>query len=176
MNFSERIKSLRQLNGLTQAGLAEAINVSLSTISAYEAGKQSPNSEIILKICKKYEVSADWLLGLDEVQNKLSLAQVVRMLEAIEANTVSTKGAPSIMDSTISDLANRVFYMLFENEEIVKYFRARAQMLEMVNEGLVDFDFYFAWRNESLNELERTYDKNTDSKLDDYRLILESRW
>ncbi len=66
---SERLKELRKENNLTQLQLANILHVSKSTISEYE---RKSNNKIIATpflytICKKYRISADYLLGkIDE--------------------------------------------------------------------------------------------------------------
>lgn len=174
MKLSERLKMLRNINGLTQPELALAIGISASAVYAYESGRQSPNIDVVLKICKKYEVSADWLLGLDEVQNKLDLAQIVRMLEAIEENTNSLIMRPSSANASLVELSDQFVFMLFENEKIVKYFKARLKMLRMVEEKLVNEDFYAAWRTEAISELEHVYDEEAISKFYEYHLVLDA--
>lgn len=173
MKLSERLKMLRNINGLTQPELALAIGISASAVYAYESGRQSPNVDVVLKICKKYEVSADWLLGLDEVQNKLDLAQIVRMLEAIEDNTNSLIMRPRPADASLDELSDQFIFMLFENEKIVKYFKARLKMIRMLEEELVSVDFYNAWHTEAISELEHVYDAPAISKFCGYHLVLE---
>ncbi len=58
-----RIRSLRQRFGLTQADLAERILVSQSSLSGYENGKFEPDSKTLLKIADVFHVSVDYLLG-----------------------------------------------------------------------------------------------------------------
>lgn len=58
-----RIKEIRNKNNITQVELAELLNTSQSTISAYESGKTLILTAFAVQICKKYKVSLDWLLG-----------------------------------------------------------------------------------------------------------------
>ena len=64
--MKERLKDLRSEKGVTQREVASAIGVTLSAYSNYEQGLREPNVEIIIKLCKYYNVSADYLLGLSE--------------------------------------------------------------------------------------------------------------
>ena len=43
MNFGEKVSQLRKQNGLTQRQLADALGVSLRTITNYETGGRYPN-------------------------------------------------------------------------------------------------------------------------------------
>ena len=65
--FGERLLMLRKKNGLTQAQAAEHISVAPSSYAAYEAGKKAPKITILMKICDAYGVSADWLLGREDI-------------------------------------------------------------------------------------------------------------
>lgn len=62
--FGQRIKEIRQERGLTQAQFAELISTTQSTVGKYEREELQPNVETIVKICKLFEVSADYLFGL----------------------------------------------------------------------------------------------------------------
>lgn len=64
--ISQRIKEIRVDNKLTQSDFGKSISVSQDTVSLWEKGKSLPNTEFIITICKKYKVSADYLLGLEE--------------------------------------------------------------------------------------------------------------
>jgi len=65
--LGERIKTERNLLGLTQDELAEKVNVSgKSVISNYEKGYSKPDLEILAKFTKIFKCSADYLLGLSK--------------------------------------------------------------------------------------------------------------
>ena len=59
----ERLKELRKEYNLTQNQLAKVINVATSTISDYERGINVIATPFLYQICKKYHISADYLLG-----------------------------------------------------------------------------------------------------------------
>ncbi len=59
----KRIKEIRVKNNLTQEQLANILNTSHSTISAYENGKTLLLVAFAYEIAKKYKVSIDWLYG-----------------------------------------------------------------------------------------------------------------
>ena len=53
--------------GDNQADLAAHLNVSVSTIRSWEQGKSSPSHEFLVSICQLYHISADYLLGLSNI-------------------------------------------------------------------------------------------------------------
>ena len=61
--IGKRLKEFRENNNLTQEELAKQINTSPSTISAYESGKTMLLTAFAYDICKKYNISLDYLCG-----------------------------------------------------------------------------------------------------------------
>ena len=61
-----RLKELRKEKNLSQKIVADAIGISLSAYSNYEQGIREPSLEIFARICKFFDVSADYLLGLKD--------------------------------------------------------------------------------------------------------------
>ena len=59
----ERIKNFRKTNKLTQQKLADLLNTTKSVICGYEKGRYLIATPFLYEICKKYNVSADYLLG-----------------------------------------------------------------------------------------------------------------
>ena len=58
-----KLKEFRKENGITQVKLAEFLNTTQSTISAYESGKTTLLTAFALQIVDKYKISLDWLCG-----------------------------------------------------------------------------------------------------------------
>lgn len=65
--IGERLSEIRKDNGDTQAALAEKIGVSLPTVRSWEQGKSSPSHDMLVSICRLYHISADYLLGLSDL-------------------------------------------------------------------------------------------------------------
>ncbi len=61
--IGQRLKSFRKENKLTQDKLAKVLNTTFSTISGYEKGRFLILTSFLYTICKKYKISADYLLG-----------------------------------------------------------------------------------------------------------------
>ncbi len=63
----KRLKEFRKENKLTQTKLSQILNTAFSTISSYERGVNIIATPFLYTICKKYNISADYLLGrIDE--------------------------------------------------------------------------------------------------------------
>lgn len=63
MNFSSKLKSVRELCKLSQKEVAEKIFISQQAYAKYETGASSPNPETLKKIADLFNVSVDYLLG-----------------------------------------------------------------------------------------------------------------
>ena len=66
MSFGKNLKNLRcaKLPPLTQTDLANAIGVTQRKIPLLETGASEPSLRDIAAICRYFNVSADYLLGL----------------------------------------------------------------------------------------------------------------
>ena len=69
LNISENIKQLRQEQKITQKDLANALGVTQRKISFMETGTTEPSLKDIKALCKYFNVSADYLLGLPKNMN-----------------------------------------------------------------------------------------------------------
>lgn len=61
--IGKNLRRLRKELNLTQEDLADVLNTSHSTISAYESGKTTLLTAFAFQICTKYRISLDWLCG-----------------------------------------------------------------------------------------------------------------
>jgi len=64
IKFKERLKELRLKNGKKQSDIADFLNVSMQSYSAYENGRE-PNYTLLCKLADYYNVTTDYLLGRD---------------------------------------------------------------------------------------------------------------
>lgn len=62
----ERLKSLRDENGLTQEELASYAQSSQGMIARYESGKAVPTADVVARLAAFFNVTADFLLGLTD--------------------------------------------------------------------------------------------------------------
>ena len=58
-----RLKEFRKENKLTQEKLANILNTNKTVICGYEKGRYIIATPFLYTICKKYHISADYLLG-----------------------------------------------------------------------------------------------------------------
>ena len=66
MDFGSRLKELRTQAGLTQLQLAQRMGITKSVVSFYELQERMPSPEVLMKLAGIFQVSTDYLLGLDK--------------------------------------------------------------------------------------------------------------
>ena len=66
MNIGEKIKNLRVSNNLSQQQTADFLGLTRGCYAHYEQGLREPSLETLKLICKFFNVSADYLLGLKD--------------------------------------------------------------------------------------------------------------
>ena len=70
MDYRTRLKNLREDNDYTQADIGKLINKSQQGYNHIEAGRAELKIEDLVALCKLYNVSADYILGLiDEIKS-----------------------------------------------------------------------------------------------------------
>lgn len=69
MNLGEIIRSLRDINDITQKELADKLSISPSTIGMYEQGRREPDITTLTHIATYFNVPTDYLLGVGVFEN-----------------------------------------------------------------------------------------------------------
>lgn len=96
IEIGRRIRNFRTGNNLTQAQFAENLDVSTNFISEIETGKKNISLETLCRLCKQYDLSADYLLfgkenddfsqhTLSEFLSALSVEDISIVIEYLEA-------------------------------------------------------------------------------------------
>ena len=66
MEYPQRLRALREDNDKTQRDIAEVLNTTQQYYGQYELGKRSLHIDHLITLCKFYNVSADYILGLKD--------------------------------------------------------------------------------------------------------------
>ena len=64
--FAERLREERKIKNLSQKQLGEVLNVTQQAIAKMESEKSQPSFEDLVKLCIFFNVSSDYLLGLED--------------------------------------------------------------------------------------------------------------
>ncbi len=68
--FGKKLKELRIENGLTQAKIASLIDCDQSMIVRWEKEECEPTASVIRKVAIVFDVTSDYLLGLEELDGR----------------------------------------------------------------------------------------------------------
>lgn len=60
----EKIKALREEAGYSQSQLAKKLDVTRSSVNAWEMGLSTPTTNYVVALAKLFHVSTDYLLGI----------------------------------------------------------------------------------------------------------------
>lgn len=66
MNYHKRLRDLREDRDLTQAEVGKVLQKSQQGYNHIEAGKAELKIDDLIKLCRFYDVSADYLIGLTD--------------------------------------------------------------------------------------------------------------
>lgn len=68
--FAKRLRDLWLISGMTQKELVKQIGISRNAFSSYIHGDIMPNALYLARICKAFNVSADYLLFGKQTDNR----------------------------------------------------------------------------------------------------------
>ena len=64
--LGKKLKELRINKGVTQKQIAEYLGIAPNSLQQFEYDKVNPSYENLIKLCRYFNVSADYLLGLSD--------------------------------------------------------------------------------------------------------------
>lgn len=83
MGIPERLVEVRERNGYTRKRLAEELGKPYATITKYENGEREAGSGYLISIAEKFNVTTDYLLGIEDEQS----AETKKSPAPVEAET-----------------------------------------------------------------------------------------
>ena len=87
--FATRLRDARIKSKITQKAAAQYLGIYESSYQYYEYGKREPNFDTVTKLCRYFNVSADYLLGLTDEPTSPILEEVKRL--KVENDNLSQK-------------------------------------------------------------------------------------
>lgn len=67
--IADRIKNLRENMGMTQIELAKRLNITRSSVNAWEQGISVPSTQFIVELALLFKVSTDYLLCVEKTSS-----------------------------------------------------------------------------------------------------------
>ena len=137
--IGENIKILRKTYDLTQPEFAKIIGISRNSLSRYENGTSSVSTELIDRICKKFNVSYIDIVGEEKMLTPVEDYQLTLKIEVIKERGVNilaqlyrfqdeqgiafddTLNPWVLMSDDLSDLINTRIYLVSTFEDIERF-------------------------------------------------------
>ena len=148
--FAERLKKLRIDNGISQNELSNYLGITSSSLSYYENGLRTPPITILSKLTNRFNVSVNWLLGLEEPEDTelKTYADMIKLL-------ISLLNCSNIWDIELNKLEDPFNYTPFEglvtaDRELLQFLDDYEKMKDLVNKNSVPKDLFNTWINNRL--------------------------
>lgn len=120
MSIGERIRDARKTRGMTQAELAEKVNLKRNTIGNYEIENIEPSDRSIIDICRVLNVNETWLRTgegdmfldlppdkeLDEIFAQIRISDDETIKAIIRAYWRLSDSDKAVIRKVISDIAD----------------------------------------------------------------------
>lgn len=134
--YSNRIRELRLTKSLNQEQLAEKIGLTKQAISQYERGDRKPSLDVIEALCDFFNVSADYLLGKDDVTLRFVNGDDLRKLE--DKNGYYVDGETAQIAQEIFEDPNKRALFCAARDSRPEDLQMAANMLERFKESNPD--------------------------------------
>lgn len=156
--IGDNLKALRKSHHLTQPEFAAMIGISRNSLSRYENGTSSVSTELLDRICQKFNVSYIDLVGQEKMLGPVEDYQLTLKIEIIKergAGILSQlyryQGSQGIdfddvsnpwilMSDDLSDLINSKIYLVASFDELDRYngyLDGIERMLELASHQVV---------------------------------------
>ncbi|MCI8501933.1 MAG: helix-turn-helix transcriptional regulator [Oscillospiraceae bacterium] len=101
-----RIKMLRMQRGLTQAELAQVLEVSASAIGMYEQGRREPDIKLLLRLSRFFRVPVDYIIGNSNGLNRQ--AEVEKFLDQVKKTLEERAEKSHLSSSEIEEIVQAI--------------------------------------------------------------------
>lgn len=144
----QRLRALREEKGLTQEKLAKELGVARMTIVCYESGKNSPDGNMLSKMCAIFDCTPDYLFGFSNLKNPQSRQAWMASVKTLDA---AIKTLPQQKQETLVTALNSLIqdnFMLNETVEkedliagnIAEFLAAYAEIVRCLTAAVVNGD------------------------------------
>ena len=97
--FAKRLRESRESKGKTQQQMAEMLGITAVSYGAWERGKTEPSLPRLVRLCRFFGVTSDWLIGIEEERKPILDARLVVLKEETDRAMASVaKIATQISD------------------------------------------------------------------------------
>ena len=156
--LGDNIKALRYTHNLTQREFAKMVGISRNSLSRYENGTSTVSTELIDRICQKFNVSYVDIVGEDKMLTPVEdyqlslkvevikergaaiLSQLYRYQDSQDIAFDDESNPWILMSDDLAELINTKIYLVDTFDEIERYngyLDGIERMLDMVNHRVV---------------------------------------
>lgn len=111
--IADKIKLLREASHLTQTELAKKLNITRSSVNAWEMGISVPSTTYLIELALLFHVSTDFLLGLEQNNtidiSTLSEREAILVYELVDYFTSQKK----MLSTDNIFLGSNIIFLLF---------------------------------------------------------------
>ncbi len=138
LTFGERLKELRQKLKLTQKEFVKDLSITPSALSLYEKGGANPSISVLKEIANKYNVSTDWLLGINE---NLTIKDIKTYGEALMHIVALTKCKELEAEISVDSYSISIE---FTDETFIKVMFQYNEVFHLYRHRLISKDIFMA--------------------------------
>lgn len=144
--LAKRLKWLREQKRLTQKEVAAEIGMSLNGLQKIEGNERNPKLDVLINIAKLFNVSTDFLLGLDNANNRL---------QSIKHEIIKAK-------ARYEESELKLKHFLDKADDLRRKIKA-ANMVIVSNDNKTDFEKeVFVKMQDRINDLNEIIENRTD--------------
>lgn len=162
--FGERLKEIRNANNMSQNELANYLDITSSSLSYYENGVRNPPITILSKLVERFNVSVNWLLGINENQN-IELKTYADMIRHI-IPLLESKAWYIWLDKPYS-LGEQALGLGTFDSTILDFLYDYEKMSELTDKSSVPEDLFRTWIDGRIQSLKGTPLPQKRSQTDD---------
>ena len=162
--FKTRLRALRGAKSQTE--VANALNVSRTSLSHYESGERVPDINVLYSIAKYYNVSSDYLLGITDVAKPDIETTAISLKTGLSKRSIEHLNYLKINDKTLCiPETNNFIYRYLKLQVINMLIGGASNILDKITDFLfVEFTHFSLFDGNEwspISELE-LYDNRLD--------------
>lgn len=111
VNIGERIKNLRLVHNLSQAAIANILNISRSNYSQIELGNQFPSFDTLHLIARYYSKSYEWILHGEsqDSEDHKSVNKIQSLINNLEKSVTGFKKVIETFEQELIEIKTKKF-------------------------------------------------------------------
>lgn len=158
MSIGKKIREIREKNLNTQKQMAAKLNISTTTLSAYENDTKTPVLNTLILLAKEYHVSLDWLCDTN-IQNNSNTIEtygdiIERLIDIDRIIPLTIKNyednPPAIENTYMSGLLTD--YVVYFNDAFMnKFFQEWREIKKVKLSSDIQKKLYDVWAKDTIN-------------------------